>query len=369
MTSTQLEWELNPELIGLLMAVSGENKDVGMNKTVFHFPSKDTSFARVVYTSRDKSEYYFIKQFDPRSERFKTKTPPAQLEHIYTEVFRKLGCSVPKSRVLGDHILLMEDCGTETLEDILRNKTAEQQEAIMAKLIPEQVKFAIAGRRIQIDEKDYDKIALYSNIERSFILNHAYWRPTAEKSEVHDFMDKTVFIRQQYPSQHFLGDNSTFHILFSNNAKWIDLEKIKFGHQSRELAGLYFSPETNLGFEAIERLIYNFKKAEYEAENESLGDNRKLDESEIKNYLRNFYKSGVIECYRRGTKIRGLETNNPEIYARFIDRHKGYADALTKYREKITAIAKKASLNGLYSSEEKEKFAIASNTILDLMSK
>ena len=386
----QIEPIVEAVLRGLTLEGIGDAKvRVGVRVNPFDFPSVGTRFLRVTYTSSGQANIsYFLKRFDPATycppsngrgplswRRSKTRLPPSQLEHLYLNLYRQEGCSVPASRVIDDLTLAMEDCGAETLEERLRDKAPDEQEKILAALIPQQARIAIAGRKIKLPSDGAERVNLYSDLSRDFTLHFKYWRRAASGEETEQFLDKTRFFREGYSGkkQYFLGDNATFHILFRNNTShpfmWVDLERIKEGTQTREPAGIYFSPESNIGFEAMERLLYACRTSEEEIEEGKTRKGNPIDEKAWREYLKDFYKVAVVECFRRGTKIRELEMFYPEIYERFTRRHTGFRNAFSRYQEKIAGTVVKVNVNGLYNDKEKEAFKIGGDAILDLMSK
>jgi len=371
------------DFIGVISTGENGAGRVRVDSTPFEFPSIGTVFLRVTYKSDQEEKTYFVKRFSEDSfaepgkpvayKREKQSNPPAEIEHAYLEAFRKLGCAVPASRSINGHTLIMEDCGSLTLEEKIRGRMSETQERLLEILIPYQAKLSFAGRKLY-KEKSIPKWA-YSGISKRSDLNRAlayifnYWRPGSSKEEKSEFMAQFQFIddilednRQQF----IWGDSATYHVLFvdDESPRFIDFERIKEGHKGQDLAGIYFSPEIRLGFEAIERLLYNFYQKEHE-----LYSREKLAMEDWKDHLRIFYCASLFECLRRGTKIRELEAYYPDIYSKFIERHTGFKTAFRRYKEKIKEIKERVLESDFFSKKEQEKFGVAADVALNLVSR
>lgn len=372
-----------PEGLGnLIKTLSREGtSERVIRRTPFFFPTVGTNFSRITCSFEDGREIsYFVKKFDreayfapvrgasPGWKRARTKKPPAVIEHAYLDAYRRMGCNVPKSTAVNGFTLIMEDCGVLTLEEKIRSLTSEEQETVFSSLIPHLVKLARAGRRIALPENVMDRIRGYSDMDHLFRYLHKYWRPGATPEEVDDFLKKTEIFRHPKKEQFFLGDSSTFHILYKDGTTpmWVDLEKLKYGHQSRELAGLVFSPEVGLSFDAAERFLRQFKEEEYSAEK---GVRNGDFEREWREYLQAFYRDGAVpELFRRGTAIRLLETRYPGKFADFVGRHTGFRDAFRSAQAELLSTTTRVENCGLYSHEEVEKLKVGVNEILDIMS-
>lgn len=366
--------DLGEDVVGFIKsAPNGTDDERVIRRVPFYFPSVGTSFSRVTCTSGGETRAYFVKKFDPElyfpSEkrpilawrRQRTRLSPPKLEHLFLEAYRTRGCSVPRSQVVDDYTLAMEDCGEETLEERLRVRTAEEQERIFASLTQEQVKFSNAGGGIEIPSEAEDRVAQY-DIDIIFRNLYKYWRPAASEEETNQFMERTRFLRKYSRTQLTVGDPATFHIIFSPKrvAKWVDFEKLREWPQASELSGLYFSPESVLGFEAMERLVHSFFEAEQRPQSR---------EEDWIRYLKDYYTSGAMECFRRGTLMRQLDMNDHHLYEQFVSRHRGFAGAFDKYKARIVEVCTKVNSNGLYTPGEKGALKTSVETVLDLMSK
>ncbi len=160
----------------LKVSSAGEIKNESIKITPVYLPSIGTNFSRVVHKSEKLTESFFVKKFEPDIydapaggdglmrvwRRTKTKIPPAQLEHLYMQIYRQEGCPVPFSQVVGDYTLAMADCGEQALEERLRGKNSEEQETILVSIIPELAKIAVTGRKIKIPSEAHDRIDEYS---------------------------------------------------------------------------------------------------------------------------------------------------------------------------------------------------------------
>ncbi len=378
-----------PEGLGDFIGVisTGENGSgrIHVDSAPFKFPSIGTIFSRVTYISDKEEKTYFVKRFSEDSfsesgkplayKRERQKSPPAKIEHKYLEAFRKLGCSVPASRSINGHTLIMEDCGSLTLEEKIRNKSPESQEELLEILLHHQARLSFAGRKLY-NEKSIPRWA-YSGIPKRSDLDNAlayifnYWRPGASKEEKSEFIAQFSFISdilKRNRRQLIWGDSTTYHVLFvdERSPRFIDFERIKEGHKAQDLAGIYFSPEVRLGFEAVERLLYNSYQKEYELCNI---EHTKSNMENWEDHLRIFYCASLFECLRRGTKIRELAAYYPDVYSRFIDRHSGFRKAFMKYRRRITEIKDRVSGSDFFSKKEQEKFEVAADAALNLVSK
>lgn len=391
--------EMNPIVEAFMRGIAeksssltpGNGEGVGMFVTPFFFPSVGTTFARISYTcdSRREGESYFVKSFDPEFyhplkdgkskawRRVPTKLAPAELEHVYLDAFKSQGCAVPASFVIGNYMIVMEDCGVVSLEEKLRRngnetleQTAERQETVFASLAQEQAKFSVAGKKLQIPADAYDRIKIYSDLQGTFAGLFDYWRPAPQEEERKRFLEATKILWDfSYgikPERIILGDSSTFHVLFSPNGlpRWIDIEKIREGHPTADFAGHYLSPESVLSFNAIERLLRLVTSKEVEIETD--GQRRAIEDDAWKEYLRAFYVDGITECFRRETKIRQLETYFPDKHAAFVERHSGFRNAFDRYRERIGAVSQKMRENGLYTDKEKTRLDDATQAIINL---
>lgn len=376
---TIIDLELDPVVEAIIKEISAEPKELEARQDIisrepFYFPSVGTTFVRITSRSGEKQKSYFIKRFNPEEyfqkpektvpwRRAKTKISPAQLEHIFLSAYRQQGCPVPLSHVVDDYTLVMEDCGVETLEEQLRGKDAGQQERIFAELVPSQVMIGIAGRHLTLSKEARESFPEYS-IDKSFIRHFRYWRPAASQQEQDEFMSKTSPLREYKSLQTVIGDSSTFHILLSNSGKKvIDLERLKEWPQASEPAGLWFSPESVIGFEAMERLTRFFKKTEADVEG------RKLEDEEVREYLRDLYKVAAVNCFTGASSMRELEMENPTIYDRFVERHAGFKNGLEIRKQKLGGLAIKYRINGLYAPKEREPLYAAANTLFDVISK
>jgi len=374
------------DFIGVISTGENGAGRVHIDSAPFEFPSIGTIFSRVTYASDQEEKTYFVKRFNEDSfaepgkpvayRRERQSHPPAEIEHEYLEAFRNLGCAVPASRSINGYTLVMEDCGLVTLEERIRGMPPESQEELLEVLIHHQARLSFAGRKLYkekgIPRWAYKGIPKRSDLRGALAYIFNYWRPGASKGEKSGFIDQFSFIidtLKHNSKQLIWGDSATYHVLFrdENSPRFIDFERVKEGHKAQDLAGIYFSPEVQLGFEAVERLVhYSYQK---ECELYGAEHGKLLNGESWKDHLRIFYCASLFECLRRGTKIRELAAYYPNEYSRFIERHSGFKKAFTRSRERIAEIKERILGSDFFSAKEQEKFRVAADAALDLVSK
>tara|TARA_Y100000310_G_scaffold38780_1_gene36293 strand:- start:1579 stop:2784 length:1206 start_codon:yes stop_codon:yes gene_type:complete len=385
------------ELIDMGMSFGEAGEEVQLTRTPFVFPSIGTCFDKVVAISGNKKHSCFIKRFvsgyferpgvSMAYRRPRTRTHPAKIESSFLNAFRDEGCAVPSSFVrrslvtstdfLERNFLVMEDCGTTSLEETLRDKSTEEQEQVLAKLAPYQVNFSLAGiklaRKIVRGKHTFtaDAIKRMSrDIEEGVRYRFNYWRPGASDKEQEEFFKKVkpvIDIIEGRPNQVILGDVSTYHIVVDQNKSpwWIDIEKIRNGDRTQDLAGLYLSPEVKLSYSAIERLLRNFHGKETDALYKEGLDKHVQSLDRI---LGTFCAAGLEEAWRRGTKIREFKSAFPELYEQFIDMHPGFKGAFESYRQRLEETRDRIDSNGFYTKQVRSELLTTADALLELVS-
>jgi len=374
-TITTDELDISP-VIGVTLEESSKTNggNLSIQVTPFAWPSIGTEFQRVVITSGDTTKSYFIKSFTEEKgvsiARAAGSISLAEREHTYLSAYRNEGCPVPRSKVMADKRLAMEDCGTITLESKLRDETPEQQEKILSGIAKQHARFIVAGRSIFPKlPAEMKKIAkMLGNMRDTAEDMHKYWRPGASEEERERFMKAFLPAIDYIPDrekQLIPGDTTTYHILIDEqgNPRWVDLERGRLGHPTRSSAGYLFSPEVKLGLDATERVL----KIERQ-EVSTLNEEQLRDDAWI-SYLKAAYVCGILECTKRATAVKRFELQvDPEKYAEFITQAPGFNQAHRAYSTHLNRIISRIKENGLYDTREKTNLANAGEASLELIS-
>lgn len=86
-------------------------------------------------------------------------------------------------------------------------------------------------------------------------------------------------------------------------------------------------------------------------------------------FLKTSYYAGSFECFRRGTKIRELESEHDDIYEKFINRHPGFKGALGRYQENLITVYDRLDKGGIFQPKEKKRLSTSIEALVDTMGK
>jgi hypothetical protein len=371
------------QVVPLLCDLVGENtgwdvscSPISSTLTTNYFTLK----LRYEKNGKEGQQTFHIKKFSPlegvhgRVLRFFYPKSNSALESGVLEKYREEGAPVPIPYKKGGGFLITEDVAGNPLEERFQElkDDPEARESLVAKSSNALCDLHETGRNIQFNYLNHREVSrtadllgiseLYCGV---FCAEDDELKAMADmRNDSSDDILKEIKIRRKEVfstfnrffgiiDQHFSsqksqlihGDITTYHILEDpEGGIWfIDFGRPKLANPAFDLAPLYFSQDTNLSLEAIERVYQGY----IERERRNLID-APLESSlpeptreTVDNKLKSLYLAGLFMDIRRASRSRFLKIVHPDEYQRFVESHPSYEGSSLYYKSSIMDISEK----------------------------